>query len=857
MKLKHIFQALLVSGGILSAVGCADSVDLPGSEENLRDGYINITLRSSNLTRATTEPGMDTYNENRIETAVLLFYPDDGTAASVGTYKPTVSQVFTRIGETSSATLHVVLTDPEKKRLFGDDGTKTCRVNVFSNLPPSVIENITPETTADAIKKMTVSSPFEKPTPPESFVMDGTGDVRLASDGKSASGTVDLKRAASKITLSIRVPATITTGEGEDEVVWESQSGSMTAAISNGVKVSSVVPSNHANADDDYYSLSTLLGTENGPRSLVLKDGASSDDETGYPYVVEMPFYTYPNSWEENADETHRTFLTLMVPWREKGQSSYRTSYYQVPVNRETSIVRNVSYNVNLNVGVLGSFVPDEPFDLDECSYTAVDWSEEQIDVTISDYRYLVIDTDYYVLNNEPSISIPVYSSHPSKVTNVTATYYRYAVTPQGNEYPVTITQAINDATGSYAANNGKKIWTCNYQPNSATDSNGELIFNHDMIQWTPYRADGNNSYTAISQEELGDYKIELFQPTANAPAEYSRYEFEITIQHTDNENYSQTIRVVQYPAMYIEAIQNYPVAGATAVQGNMYVNGYQYVSNANYETTWLTAIGLGGGSTSNPNQYILTVGNLPEGTKYIIGDPRHQTPNDNEFDVNVYDNMGTTSIKEIQNLNTAWLLATPMDGSTERGLEHYYQTEKDLDYKNFIAPKILIASSYGSCSLKMTYNDALKRCASYQEMSRPAGRWRIPTYAEMEYMIQLSHYGYIPRLYSEGKKYWCAQGQITTPDEEEDGILADPTPISNPDDSDVLARSYVRCVYDEWYWGNDTIPGTGTGAANTKYYPFTWGDREIDFSTEQTRSSAAKGGVKSAAGIINRIRNK
>lgn len=853
MKLKHIFQALLVSGGILSAVGCADSVDLPVSEENLRDGYINITLRSSKLTRA-TEPGMDTYNENRIETAVLLFYPDDGTAGSEETYRPTVSQVFTRIGETSSATLHVVLTEPEKKRLFGDDGTRTCRVNVFSNLPASVIENITPETTADAIKEMTVSSPFEKPTAPESFVMDGTGDVRLASDGKSASGTVDLQRAASKITLSIRVPATISTGEGEDEVVWESQRDNMTAAISNGVKVSSVVPSNHANEDDDYYSLPTQKGTENGPRNLVLKDGASADDVTGYPYVVEVPFYTYPNSWEENADETHRTFLTLMVPWREGADGSYRTSYYQVPVNRETSISRNVSYNVNLNVGVLGSFVPDEPFDLVECSYTAVDWSEEQIDVTISDYRYLVIDTDYYVLNNEPSISIPVYSSHPVTVTNVTATYYRYAVTSQGNETPVKITQEMNKATGDFTggrtawggtqipSNDGKTIWQCEYIANTTTDANGTLNLNHEMIQWQPHSRTGQGTqynpyyYPVIEQRGLPSSTINVFTPTSDA--EYSRFEFLITIQHIGNSAYSQTIKVVQYPAMYIEAIQNYPTAGSSAATGNMYVNRNQQSNNAD---DWIVARGLNG-KNKNPNQYILTVGNLPANTDYIIGDPRQQ----------VVKNFmtATTTSTAIKNLKTAWYSTTPMNGTTSRGLEFYYPTQQGVDYKYFIAPKVLIASSYGVCDGPISYSDAQKRCAGYQEMSRPAGRWRIPTFAEMQYMLQLSLNDYIPTLYNSESEYWCAQGIITTT-LNSDGELNNPVSITNNN------TAFVRCVYDEWYWGNDTIPGTGTGAANTKTYPFTWGDREIDFSTEQTRSSAAKGGVKSAAGIIDRIRNK
>lgn len=849
MKLDKIIYSLIAFSGIFFAGGCVDETDIPGSGDSVRDGYINVTLRSSRLTRA-TEDGIDTFNENLIESAVLLLYPDDGTAGSEETYAPTLSQKFDGLDAKSSATLHVVLSESVKKRLFGNDGTKKCRAYVFANLPEDVTGAITSSTTVSEIKRMTVTSPFEMSSAPASFVMDGTGEVSLASDGKSADGNVELQRAASKITLSIRVPQEIAVGEGDDATVWYSRRDNMTAAVMNGVKVSAVVPSNHENTDSDYYSMPIQQGQQSGPRSLVLKEGASQNDDSGFPYVVNVPFYTYPNTWEESAGETHRTFITLMVPWREGTDGSFRTSYYQVPINRETSIARNVAYNVNLNVGVLGSFVPDEPFELTDCSYTAVNWSEERIDVNISDYRYLVVDTEYYVINNEPSISIPVYTSHPSRVSNVTATYYRYNVTSQGNETPVEITQAVNDATGAFTggasgtgwgatqipSNNGRTIWQCELSDRQ-NQNNVTLELTHDMIQWEPHGTQtgwGTTYYPAISQSQLPTSTISLFTPTDNA--EYSRYEFEITIEHTDNPNYNQTIHVVQYPAMYIEAIQNNPTSGASAATGNMYVNRNQQSNNAD---NWIVARGLNG-NNKNPNQYILTVGNLPANTKYIIGDPRQHVVNNFMT--------ATTTSTAIRNLNTAWYSTTPMNGTTGRGLQYYYPTQESFDYKYFIAPKVLIASSYGVCNGAISYSDAQKRCAGYQEMSRPAGRWRIPTFAEMQYMLQLSLRGYIPALYNSGAQYWCAQGRITTT-LNNNGELDDPTSTNNN-------TAYVRCVYDEWYWERDTIPGTGSGLPYQKTYSFTWGDREIDFSTMQTRSTGGKGGVKTAASLIDRIRN-
>ena len=41
-------------------------------------------------------------------------------------------------------------------------------------------------------------------------------------------------------------------------------------------------------------------------------------------------------------------------------------------------------------------------------------------------------------------------------------------------------------------------------------------------------------------------------------------------------------------------------------------------------------------------------------------------------------------------------------------------------------------------------------RCAGYQEAGYPAGRWRVPTMAEINYIVQLSGWGVIPSLFSE-----------------------------------------------------------------------------------------------------------
>ena len=103
----------------------------------------------------------------------------------------------------------------------------------------------------------------------------------------------------------------------------------------------------------------------------------------------------------------------------------------------------------------------------------------------------------------------------------------------------------------------------------------------------------------------------------------------------------------------------------------------------------------------------------------------------------------------------------------------------------NIIAPIFKIASSYGKTT-SISYDRAKERCASYQENGYPAGRWRIPTKAEFEFIIQRSYQDDIPSLFDED--YW----------------VADKTYYNGSSFVSSNGKQYVRCVYDVWYWGDE-----------------------------------------------------
>ena len=104
-------------------------------------------------------------------------------------------------------------------------------------------------------------------------------------------------------------------------------------------------------------------------------------------------------------------------------------------------------------------------------------------------------------------------------------------------------------------------------------------------------------------------------------------------------------------------------------------------------------------------------------------------------------------------------------------------------------------------------YEEAVYRCAAYQEDGYPAGRWRLPTRGEIKFIAMLSANKAFTFLFSEGGYYWSANGAVK--------VVAGGVEDVNEE------FALGRCVYDIWYWGEqDQLTGE-----NRKV--FTWGDRE------------------------------
>lgn len=806
--IRFYLPALLTALFAVAALSaCSDETDFPSGDID-KAGYITLRVKNSKAD-SRAEVADDDNNENLISSLVLCLYPENNPSG-----KPAFVKSYT-FNTPTQVTIEEKFTTELANTLF-PGGATTCHALVVANLPEADAAAISVETSLEDIRKIAISSEFDTKDVQDAFIMDGDAVVTRTGANTAndkATGDIPLTRAAARITLAAKLQ-NITIGEGDEAEVWEPDPRGLRVILNNGVKNSAVNPANHENVAEDYYSTPW-----SGARTFTRAEGAASTD----PYTHSVPFYTYPNSWAADGSSDNMTYMTLVCPWRKQGdgEAQFRNYYYMVPVLKDgNELVRNVAYQVNISLGVLGSLTPDEPMEILDCSYTAVNWGDLNMDVNIQDSRYLVVDQNSYVMDNVTDISIPYYTSHPSEITGIKMTYYRYNVSNQmGSEYSVTIplsqivrTNEGNDYRGnSLLKHNGKKILDYSLEEPDSLNPGKYIYIKHPLEIWTPYRI--TNIYGGIvlelevTQSNLPTYKnddgknesgIQYYKRPTNPVAPYSRYEIEVTVQHIGHSEFTQTIKITQYPQMYITTTENdRSFSGPSA--GGVWVNGNQGSGG----TSWDEPADLSNASNSNRNMYVVNITQLDDKdrNRYILGDPRAPLINNDLSD----NSMGTENLTAFDECKNG----TPLGGGTSRKLSFYYPTDESTGSSSkakWIAPKLRIASSYG-VSYPMTKEQARRRCATYQELYYPAGRWRLATKAELEFIIKLSNNRYIPVLFSSDQNYWTAQGAYQA-EVDSDGYLNTTT----------TSDSNTRCVYDEWFWGSDILSAKGA---------FTYGDRK------------------------------
>ena len=792
---------------LLLWAGCS-RMEGPG-QAGIPDHCIEITI--SNLhpspgTRATSS-GIDDYNENLVKTVDCFFYTNGATGSDA---------VFTALGrgaepvaegDSTVYRVRVFFTDSDANKIFGSTSSGTCELFVICNAPLSYGSS----TDVATLKELVVENDFTASTVQGSFVMSSTETsvVTLSTDGggsRTASGRTKVSRAAAKIQFYLYIPETFL---DEENHVWE-------PVLSAGVDISMANAVKRGKVDGDY-SVQNADYVSYGSREVSEIAPADTIPGFGRYLYTHVPFYSYPSAWTDLSD--HASTVVFRIAWREQGGSDYIWKKYQLSPNVGTlDFKRNHFYRTFVAVHSLGGADKEEYALVPECDYQILPWIDEStgagqglVPGNLITYKYLVVDEPEVTLDNEITAQFTYVTSSPiSKITFTKVVYYDNSQASPLRTYTFTGTSGVRTGeTGSVTVNGS----TISY----SLATSGLLTVSHSL--------DGV----------------------------YSPWEIYATI--TNEDNCTQDIIIVQNPSIALIRMAN---------SGNIFVNGYfarmdtkpttSWGNNTNrysdqgsnwYHCTsfWSTNNTRAGqvnnstqtkngrttgtygtimGSTSNLDASISTSFYTTEVSvsafnssndsysangstvHYRIGDPRvpssaHYngssawTSYSNFYDYMYYNGQNTTTESY-----AAW--QSPED--------ILITSQAEVD-RNVIAPYFLVSSALNA-NTGLTFDQAVKRAATYQAVGYPAGRWRIPSEAEMAFIVARQNDGTIPTLYATGSPYWSGSGRLLTPSA--GGSIS----FSN---SDGYTHS-VRFVYDLWYWGTEAST-TNTYHPNGHLYDY------------------------------------
>ena len=829
MKRFIPFAAFLL---VLAVSSCQDEF-VPGIEE---ERYSLRFLCDGLQTKSEESKGLP--QERVLKSIDVYFYRDGETSSD--------AEFHTRMDLQDCYDLynaHIDFLASEVSSLFYSSAT--CEVFAIANVDASLLPgNVTDDLTGSSMPELmskTVSSTFGSLAGedhiPSSFVMTGYNTVTLTSRAKTtvATGVVPMYRLAAKLELLVHVQDTIhlrTTYKDEynnvypAEEVWKPMTdrpgatAQVEAYLENGYKeaslgvyqapatympqIATTTPMSAALTEKffkysknkmPYDDQTTITITET--RRWTYSDfqaGLCTQDQVGHDaagqtvntvYMYSDPSYTYPITWDRGVEK--EPFFKLCLPWAREGyllvyrdgldhdpvQVSHNTAqkqyYYKIifPVH---TLASNNFYRLKMNVAILGSETEDALVEM-EPTYAVAGWqnkTEILEEAEVGNARFLSVAQPAYTLYNEVDLSVPFVSSDACIIYTGGA-----------------------DIDGDGITDNPK--WTRPIYGSSSLATSGSAA------GWLSINADGKHV----------DFHHTL-NNTNGTSMDTSPYTITFYVCHEDDYSFNKKVVITQYPAIYITKktgggvmVDGYysvvyasesPSQGAILYNnspGSSYPSGfYRHTGSFRHSednSTRLTP--YGNLSTSAPDSefdltciyvtafsdafhgFSFTVGGTRYDYDYIIGDPR--VPWD----------MGTlTDYMSSTGTQQAWTQ------------DQYDKLKKSTTVNNIIAPAFMLASEWGRQSSGTSYFETVsKRCATYQEAGYPAGRWRVPTMAEVIYCAELQKNGFIGQLFKNGQNAIANGTQYVS--------------VSTNSYSVVNGNcNTVRCVYDIWYWGEDPV---------------------------------------------------
>ena len=486
-------------------------------------------------------------------------------------------------------------------------------------------------------------------------------------------------------------------------------------------------------------------------------------------------FYTYPENWSYGS--ATEPYLKLIVPWKLSRstsgivQESQKEYYYKVmlPTNAFES---NNWYHLILDVTQLGGDADDEAVNV-PCGYQVLNWKNgSEISSSMSPGYYLDVNVpdplDIKFYGN--TLDIPYFASGAVSIRSKVLEYENFR-------------------TGAHM-----------------TDDNTATVAK---------ATDGD--YIHISNTLHYDFTTDQY--------DVSPFTYTIVLQLANDNvgQYDKTLIVTQYPPLYIT---NTDTRNDTNSAPNVYINGTS--STSGNVRVWDNS-GNSTTGTMTTTHFPHYLGSVGANTTSV---PTTSTVDDNNQNPNIY-SVTTTILKFtplVEGVEFQTVLGDPRAAATNEfsgvltgtlsgdDCTDYRPTAEDTQH--VISPKFISASSYGK-TYAVSYEGARKRCAAYQEYGYPAGRWRLPTQAEILFLQKLNSDSKIPSLFNPTTTngYWAAGELLYLKGSSNEDLFVDMHSATNSASSNAVQttlsgtnyQGFIRCVYDTWYWGDTHSTSTNS----------------------------------------------
>ena len=763
-------------------------------------GYITLRFSQPQAavqeTRATAH-GDNTLNENNIKFVDLYFYPSRKSNKDAVLVEDNHAVEFATSGGDTTYFVKVRTGDTKLNELFGSTQNGSCEVYAVAN---SSQESPSASTCLDSLRLRVLRHNFGAQLTQGHFIMQSNPETLATVELKDgvATGTIPMTRVAAKLQIYLNVPDTlhVWSDDGSGFAVWKSDRSHMSIVFNNGLMDYTLNGKDTSHPDSSFY---------NSMQVDMHKYATMTRNTVDYDYS-HTPFYSYPFSWKET--DTHVPTFIIAIPWSKRnpgtGSETYGTpeiTYYQVHPNMLTGQLQsNYFYRMYMKIETVGSTDNTTPVDITPSGYRIQPWGEVKVntqkDVTGDLYRYtyLVVDPTSVVLNNTSSTTLR-YSSSSALTSDTKITQVEY----NSYETPGQVTHH------TLTADDLAKLTTNRYELDY-TSTPGQIRFTHNVD-------DGTYAAKTITIQVANDDGLTELVTITQYPAIY---------MHTfdgDNAFVDGYFSHVKSPAESIgDAISNWYSSGYynSVNYGNIRTSGgsyYTYYQNTQDVTvpygSMVKALTQTSGGIVNNSITKITVTSFnsnngfyeANGTKYYyqIGDPR-ENAGYKSSDLAPY-----LTKQEYDNYNRVFWLTLTSWGTNAAKIKKASET------KTIIAPQFFISSGWNS-STSLSFADAQKRAATYQEAGYSAGRWRLPTEAEIMFITARQREGVIPTLFGSSAPYWAASGRVYF-----DGAFYDANHVIRSTSGSSYASggyvyasglsgngtAYMRFAYDTWYWGD------------------------------------------------------